>query len=96
MNILFIHGNFPGQFKDIAPNLARNIDGKTYFLTQSDNPQNIELRGVNLRQFELHRDVSKGIHDYIQPAELAVLRGQAVMRALHQLHQQEDFVPDIV
>ena len=96
MNILFIHGNFPGQFKDIAPILARNIDGKTYFLTQSDNPQNIELPGVYLRQFKLHRDVSKEIHDYVQPAELAVLRGQAVMRALHQLHQQEDFVPDVV
>ena len=96
MNILFVHGNFPGQFKDIAPSLARNIDGKTYFLTQSDNPQNIELPGVYLRQFELHRDVREEIHDYVKSAELAVLRGQAVMRALHQLHQQEGFVPDVV
>ena len=50
MNILFIHGNFPGQFKDIAPGLARNNDGKIYFLSLSDNPQNIKLPGVHLRQ----------------------------------------------
>ena len=65
MNILFIHGNFPGQFKDIAPILAKNNDGKIYFLTLSDNPQNIQLPGVHLRQFKLHRDVSNDIHDYV-------------------------------
>ena len=96
MNILFIHGNFPGQFKDIAPSLARNNDGKVYFLTLSDNPQNIELPGVYVRQFKLHRDVSSEIHNYVQSAELAVLKGQAVMRALNQLYKQENFAPDVV
>ena len=96
MNILFIHGNFPGQFKDIAPSLARNNAGKIYFLTLSDNPQNIQLPGVHLRQFKLHRDVSNDIHDYVRSSELAVLKGQAVLRALNQLHQQEGYVPDVV
>ena len=96
MNILFIHGNFPGQFKDIAPSLARNNNGKTYFLTLSDNPQNIKLLGVHMRQFKLHRDVSPEIHNYVQSAELAILKGQAVMRALNQLYEQENFAPDVV
>ena len=96
MNILFIHGNFPGQFKDLAPGLARKNVGKIYFLTLSDNPQNIKLPGVHMRQFKLHRDVSSEIHNYVQPAELAVLKGQAVMRALNQLYEQENFAPDVV
>ena len=96
MNILFIHGNFPGQFKDIAPSLARKNPGKVYFLTLSDNPQNIKLPGIHLRQFKLHRDVSDKIHDYVQSAELAVLKGQAVLRALNKLRQQEAYVPDVV
>ena len=96
MNILFIHGNFPGQFKDIAPSLARNNDGKVYFLTLSDNPQNIKLPGVYMRQFKLHRDVSSEIHNYVHSAELAVLKGQAVMRALNQLYEKENFAPDVV
>ena len=96
MNILFIHGNFPGQFKDIAPSLASMNNGKVYFLTLSDNPQNIKLPGVHMRQFKLHRDISPEIHNYVQPAELAILKGQAVMRALHQLYEQENFAPDVV
>ena len=36
MNLCFIHGNFPGQFKDIAPSLAAKSGGRTIFLTLSD------------------------------------------------------------
>ena len=95
MNILFIHGNFPGQSK-ILPCLARINDGKVYFITLSDNPQNIKLPGVYMRQFKLHRDVRPEVHNYVQSAELAVLKGQAVMRALNQLYEQENFAPDVV
>ena len=96
MNLLFIHGNFPGQFKDIAPELASRVNGTTYFLSLSDNPQNIVLPRVQFRQFKLHRDVKPETHAYVQATELAVLKGQAVLRALDQLHKQEGFIPDVV
>ena len=96
MNLLFIHGNFPGQFKEIAPELASRVNGKTYFLSLSDNPQNIVLPRVQFRQFKLHRDVRSETHAYVQATELAVLKGQAVLRALDQLHKQEGFIPDVV
>ena len=38
MNLLFIHGNFPGQFLDLAPYLALHAADRTVFLTESDNP----------------------------------------------------------
>ena len=62
MNLLFIHGNFPGQFKDIAPALARRSDGRTIFLTFSENVQGIQLTGVETRLVKLHRDADPGIH----------------------------------
>ena len=96
MNLLFIHGNFPGQFKDIAPELASRVNGKTYFLSLSDNPPTIVLPRVQFRQFKLHRDVKSETHAYVQATELAVLKGQAVLRALDQLHKQEGFIPDVV
>ena len=96
MNLLFIHGNFPGQFKEIAPELASRVNGKTYFLSLSDNLQNIVLPRVQFRQFKLHRDVRSETHAYVQATELAVLKGQAVLRALDQLHKQEGFIPDVV
>ena len=85
MNLLFVHGNFPGQFLEIAPQLAKHCQAQTVFLTKSDNPQNISLPGVQLRRFELHREPSESVHPYLFPSELAVLNGQAVIRAVDQL-----------
>ena len=95
MNLLFIHGSFPGQFLKLAPFLASRISGRTVFLTQSDNSQNLDLPGVELVRFQCHRDLSQGIHDYLKQPEQCVLRGQAVVKALDQLLQQ-GFKPDVV
>ncbi len=94
MNLLFIHGNFPGQFLDLAPYLARNAADRTVFLTESDNPQGIKLPGVKLAHFSPHRQPAEGIHSYLRPSEEAVLRGQAVLRAVLQLMEQ-GFIPDV-
>ena len=95
MNLLFIHGNFPGQFLKLAPFLAANIPGRIVFLTQSDNPQNIRLPGVEVVRFQCHREASKETHIYLKQAEECVLRGQAVAKTLDQLLQR-GFKPDVV
>ena len=95
MNLLFIHGNFPGQFLDIAPAMALRCGGRTVFLTQSDNPQNIRLPGVELVRFARHREVRADVHPYLESSERAVLNGQAVLRAIRELVDQ-GFVPDVV
>ena len=94
MNLLFIHSNFPGQFLDLAPYLARHVADRTVFLTESDNPQGIDLADVELVQFVLHRQPAEGVHAYLRPSEEAVLRGQAVLRALLKLSEQ-GFTPDV-
>ena len=95
MNLLFIHGNFPGQFLKLAPLLAQRCGGRCLFLTQSDNPQNIALPGVELVRFGVHRDVHPDCHPYLRRSEEAVLQGQAVLRALQTL-QEQGFTPDVV
>ncbi len=95
MNLLFIHGNFPGQFLDLAPLLAQKVGGRTLFLTESENPQGIKLPGVELVRFGSHRDVRDDCHPYLRLSEQAVLRGQGVLRALQKL-QEQGFVPDVV
>ena len=95
MNLLFIHGNFPGQFIHLAPLLAQRCGGRTVFLTQSDNPQGIALSGVELMRFATHRDIRPDGHPYLRSSEQAVLRGQAVIKVLEQLRGQ-GFVPDVV
>ena len=96
MNLLFIHGNFPGQFLDLAPLLAQKAGGRTVFLTESENPQGIQLPGVELVRFGCHRDgaTMTATSICVVPSK-RVLRGQAVLRALQQL-QEQGFVPDVV
>ena len=96
MNLLFIHGNFPGQFNDIAPALAQQSGGRTLFLTFSENAQGIQLPGVETRLMKLHRDSDPEIHQYLKATEVAILKGQAVLRELHRLQTEEAFTPDVV
>ena len=44
VNILIIHGNFPGQFLHLAPYLVTQ-GHKVVFLTESDNSQALRLHG---------------------------------------------------
>ena len=39
MNLLFIHGNFPGQFLDLAPYLARHAADRTVFSLSPTTPR---------------------------------------------------------
>ena len=94
MNLLFIHGNFPGQFLDLAPFLAQHSAHRTVFLTESDNPQGLELPGVEIMRFIPHRQPAEGVHAYLRSSERAVLRGQAVLRAVVKLCEQ-GFTPDV-
>lgn len=95
MNLLFIHGNFPGQFLKLAPLLAQHSGGRCLFLTQSENSQNIALPGVELVRFGTHRSVRDDSHPYLRRSQMAVLKGQAVLRALQGL-QEQGFIPDVV
>ena len=93
--LLFLHGNFPGQFLDIAPFLAAKLGARVVFLTVSNNSQGMVLPGVECHRFERHREAGKETHHYLKTVEVAVLNGQAVVRQLLNL-QSQGFVPDVV
>ena len=95
MKLLFIHGNFPGQFANIAPEMAKRLGAEVVFLTLAENSQKIRLPRVKLIRFALHRNVGKETHQYLKVAEEAVLKGQAVLRSLHQL-VESGFRPDVI
>ena len=95
MNILFIHGNYPAQFRYLAPLLAQDPNHKVIFLTNREDAGDEQLRGVNIRNIEAHRPVNKETHHYLISAEESVLQGQSTIRSIIKLID-EGFVPDIV
>lgn len=87
MTVLFIHGNYPGQFRALAAELAAR-GTPVVFLAHPDTGQGWELSGVEVRRFAPHRAVGEGGHSYLHSSEQAVLEGQAVLRAVAGLLEE--------
>ena len=85
MDIIFVHGNYPAQFKNLAPILARSEGVRVVFLTERLDAETEPLPDVTIKIFKLHREVSGETHHYIQSTEAAVLKGQALIRELEGL-----------
>ncbi|GAB4384914.1 MAG: glycosyltransferase family 4 protein [Elainellaceae cyanobacterium] len=92
MRILFLHPNFPAQFRHLASVLAQDPDNQVLFGTAR---QEGSLTGVTKVLYKPNRTVSPETHHYVRSLESAVLSGQAVYRMAHRLKEQ-GFMPDVV
>ena len=92
MRILFLHNNFPGQYRRIAAHLKRVEGVEMLAGTLKSNEQDF---GVSRLDYTLHRDVTKDIHPMLASAEKAVLTGQAAFKALYPL-KSRGWTPDLV
>lgn len=94
MNILFVHQNFPAQFKHLAPALAREPGNKVVALTMREGvPRDWE--GVRVVPYSAARGTSRSIHPWVADLESKVIRGEACLRAALAL-RKEGFEPDII
>jgi glycosyltransferase involved in cell wall biosynthesis len=99
VKILFVHQNFPGQYRHLAPAMAQQGNtviglGDAENITQQiDNP--FSQAGVKLIGYNTPKGASPSTHHYIRGLESGVRRGQAIVRATMQLREQ-GFIPDIV
>ena len=93
MKILFIHRNFPAQFKFLATELAKNPENEIVFLTNNINTKTFS--GIKKIIYKLKRSVSNNCHKYLRSYEEAVNHGQAVAEALIAL-KQAGYKPDII
>lgn len=92
MDILFIHQNMPGQYKHLAPALARGGKHRVAFITKR---KDVELPGVRRVLYEAPRAAARQTHHYLRLTENAVRHGQQVARQLITL-KQEGFNPRVV
>jgi len=92
MRVLFLHNNFPGQYRHVAAALAADPANEVVFVTQRKEGA---MPGVRKRLYRPSREASAQAHHYLRGTEAAVLNGQAVWRACRDL-ARDGFVPDIV
>lgn len=91
--ILFLHQNFPGQFKFLAPALVRMGHEVTALKLTKGGGDN--YNGVKVIHYSLPRGSTKEIHPWVADFETKVIRAEAVLRACSELKSQ-GFNPDVV
>ena len=92
MKILFLHPNFPAQFRHLAAILAQDRHNTVVFGT---NRREGNIAGVNKVIYEKSRTARPETHHYVRPLENAVLEAQGVYRVAQKLKDQ-GFYPDVV
>ena len=92
MRILFLHSNFPAQFRHLAVALGQDSNNQVVFGTTRKEGS---LPGVHKALYAPSREAHPQTHHYARPLEGAVLQGQAVYRLADQLKAQ-GFIPDVV
>jgi glycosyltransferase involved in cell wall biosynthesis len=93
MNILFIHQNFPGQFKHLAPALVKA--GHTVTALTLAKTEAKQWNGVRLVSYGLSRGNAKEAHPWTIDFESKVIRGEACLKAALALKDQ-GYTPEVI
>ncbi len=91
--ILFIHQNFPGQFRHLAPALVRTGHEVRALHMRAQVPDS--WLGVSCHLYQPVQGPVPGQHPWLQDMQSKVLRGQGCLAAMRALHAQ-GFEPDLV
>lgn len=95
MQFLFIHQNFPGQFKHLAPALATQ---ENEIVALSITAQRLPSPGVKVLTYQPDFRAAHCMRDApveVREFHAKTLRGDSVARALQRL-KNEGFVPDLI
>lgn len=98
MLYIFIHQNFPGQFRHIAKALADNPSNEVIGIGDENNI-NTKLvlhPRIRLLTYQPHGAGRKETHHYLRDYEGHIRRGQALVRLLLNLRDQEGLKPDVI
>ena len=94
MNIVFVHQNFPGQFKHVVPAMVAEGTHRVAAFTMTDAPRG--PRGVMTVTYRPGRANAKGVHPWVSDFESKVIRGEVAMRAARKVRDEHGFVPEVI
>ena len=93
MNILFIHQSFPGQFKHLAPALAKGGPPRGRF--DHAEGERHAVAGVELVPYVVTQGSTPGTHPWVVDFETKIIRAEGAFRACLKLKEQ-GFTPDAI
>lgn len=93
-HILFIHQNFPGQFRHLAPALELNSKYTVSAMTMK-NVVEAEWQGVRICPYSVQRGSCPDIHPWLSDFETKTIRAEACFRAALSM-KQDGYKPDVI
>ena len=93
MKILFIHQNFPGQFKFLAPALVQQ--GHEVLAMSMQKPETAVWQGVRLVHYSSKRGSTPNVHSWVSDFESKTIRAEACFRAALEI-KSGGFMPDVI
>jgi len=94
VKVLFIHPNFPAQFRYVAAALGRAPGAEVVFATENPRPD-WDIPGVQKAVYKVDARPNPATHPLARGFEIAVKRGQGMLRVIAELKNQ-GFTPDLV
>ena len=95
MNILFVHQNFPGQYRHIVRALATQ-GGHTLIALGIQSLSEPIPKSMRYLRYPLRRGNTPGGPELVLETEAKVIRAEACARAAHELKRRENFTPDLI
>ena len=92
MKYLFIHQNFPAQYRHVVRHLANQPGNQVYFITQ---PNDNAMPGVHKITYPRDARGPVNCHAYTVEIDRAIYAGAAVAEVCRELHAQ-GFRPDLI
>jgi len=92
MIILFMHRNFPAQFKHIAAELAKDPLNRVIFITANTT---VQIPGIIKLVYTPKPKTSKDLHPYLGIYEESVLHGQAAAEIATEI-KNRGVIPDVI
>ena len=93
MNILFIHQNFPGQFKFLSPALVKQ--GHSVRAMTMQKTDAMQWQGVQLVNYTSKRSSTPNVHPWVSDFETKTIRAEACFKAALQM-KQLGYMPDVI
>jgi glycosyltransferase involved in cell wall biosynthesis len=92
MKYLFIHQNFPGQYRHVVKHLAGDPSNQVYFITQ---PNDNAMLGVHKIVYSPERRGPVNCHIYSADLDRAIFIGASVAEVCREL-RRKGFRPDLI
>ena len=88
IQILFIHQNYPAQFKSLAPYLIKDKRFEVHIMHARDQNEEVKEKGAIMHPYGFNRDTTQGIHPLAAEFETKMIRADSAYSEAKKLKKE--------